>query len=74
MFIKLTNAANQFKGDVLIIRKDAIISVYTDKIELSTETGEEISVEVTPRTIVFSPHCSWQVEETIDQIYELLNS
>lgn len=70
MFVKLTNAVDTYKCQPLIIRKDVILSVYTGLVEVNVD-GE---IGVTMRTIVYSsPDLQWQVEESVDYVYELLS-
>jgi hypothetical protein len=70
MFIKLTNAAEKYIDQPLIIKKDVIISVYSGNFEIPGDEGAELLVF---KTVVYSPTCSWEVKETVDQVFELLS-
>jgi hypothetical protein len=62
--IKLTNAAKEFDGDSLILNPRFIISVFSNK-----------SDPKNPVTTIFglvgSEPQTWQVKETIDEIYKM---
>ena len=68
MFIKLTNAADLYRGQPLVIRKNVILSVYAGLVEVNVDG--EVGTEF--QTIVYSTECQWQVEESVDQVFELL--
>ena len=69
MFIKLTNAAEKYVDQPLVIKKDVIISVYSGNFEIPGDDGTELLVF---KTVVYSATCSWEVKESVDQIFELL--
>ena len=68
MFIKLTNAAPEFKNKPFMIKKDLIVSAYSTTVDREDGTLEDITLVFVP------PHGTWQVYETIDQVEGLLNS
>lgn len=64
MFIKLTNGSPDRQGTVLLINKTSIVSIFpfavpTDDIKSSIYAGI---------------HGSWEVKETPEEIFELLNA
>ena len=69
MFLKLTNAAPDYKGMPLAVRSDIVLSVFQTTLNRGTEDApSQESV-----TVVYSPQASWEVEETVDQVLEQLN-
>ena len=61
MFIKLTNAAADFKGQPIAIKKDLVVTVYANK---DNET-----------TYLFvPPHGTGEVEEKYDDVIAQLNN
>ena len=62
--IKLTNAAKEFDGDSLILNPNFIVSVFLNKADpknpITTVFG-----------IVGSEPQTWQVKETVDEIYKM---
>jgi hypothetical protein len=79
MFIKLINAASPFQGKTIVIKKDIIISVFESEIEhpeLSIVDDEDSVVTKSYKEKVTTVFCgaigTWQVKETVDQIYKLL--
>jgi hypothetical protein len=71
MFVKLTNMAEKFNGEPLVIKKDVIISVYSGTIE-SPDAPKDSNLLIS-KTYIYSANCSWEVRETVDQVFELLN-
>ena len=66
MFIKLTNANSQFKGDAVLINTSIIVSAFRGNV-----SGEDTKETA---TLVFCPpHGTWEVEESVDEVYQLLN-
>lgn len=60
--IKLTNAAEEYKGLPILINPKYIVTVF----EMMTEKEENA-------VFVFSStNNSWQVEESLDEIYEMI--
>ncbi len=67
MFINLTNANSLHKGNPVAIKKDLIVSVYTN-----TQVGEDNTVGQV--TFVFvPPHGTWEVSESYNQVIAQLN-
>lgn len=70
MFIKLTNASPNYANKPIILKKELIVSVYEGTV------AEEVDGVVTekPVTCVYGPpHGEWQVMESIDQVFKLIN-
>ena len=59
--IKLTNAAEQYKGNVLLINSEHIMTVFETTVNDETVTN-----------IYSITQQSWQVKESIDEVYNLL--
>ena len=67
MFISLTNASPLHKGKPVAIRKDLIVSVFSNIAIRDDDVVEEV-------TLVFAPpHGTWEVEETYEEVLTLLN-
>ena len=67
MFIKLTNARTELKGDPVILNTDMIVSIYQDSV---VEDKENIK----QKTYVYCPpHGTWEIEESPEEILALLN-
>ena len=62
MFIKLTNAVDQFDGDPILINVSHIISVT-----------EAVVNDKTITNIYSTTKENWNVKESIDQVYKLIN-
>jgi hypothetical protein len=68
MYIKLTNASPQHRGNNIAINTDQIVTVHS-----SVVTREDGVVETV--TFMFCPpHGTWEVSETYDSVVEQLNS
>ena len=66
MYIKLTNANPQFRGNPIAIRVDQIVSVHRDVI-----TRDDGSVDAV--TFIFCPpHGTWEVSEDFDTVVDQL--
>jgi hypothetical protein len=64
MIIKLKNAVEEFKGKVFLLNSDIIVSVYESKDDKGN-LG----------TFVYgSNDKTWQVEDTVEQIYKKLSA
>jgi hypothetical protein len=61
MFIKLTNASLPFQDKRLILKKENIISIFENTTEDETVT-----------TVFCGASGTWNVRETVDEIYSLL--
>jgi hypothetical protein len=67
MYLKLTNASPQHRGNNIAINADQVVTVHS-----STVTREDDTVETV--TFVFCPpHGTWEVSETFDHVVDLLN-
>ena len=66
MLIKLTNAADEHKGNKLFLHSDWIVSVF----QVATQEGGSLS------TIIYGgpTGTSWNVEESPEQIQSLINT
>ena len=62
MIIKLTNAAKEFKGDKILLNPNFIISAFEGK----DESGKKAVF------IYGAQSNTWQVKESIEDIYEML--
>jgi hypothetical protein len=65
MFIKLTNATEEFAGEVLIINTDHIISI----IEIQEKKD---NVEVSKTNLYTITQQAWVVEEPVNEVYKLI--
>ena len=64
MFLKLTNAASDFKDKALIINFDNVVEYHEQLLDSDTEI----------RTTIYSTTKDfWQVKETIEEVNNLLN-
>jgi hypothetical protein len=67
MFVTLTNANPMHRGNPVSLRRDLIVSVYSD-----TQVREDNTVNQV--TFIFlPPHGTWEVEETFDQVMDIIN-
>jgi len=65
MFLKLTNANESQHGQSIVINSDMIVSINRSFAERNGELHEI--------TFVFiPPHGTWEVQETLDEILEML--
>jgi hypothetical protein len=67
MIIKLTNSFPQYKGLTVLINTDFLVNAITNKVTRDDGTIETVT------TIHCPPHGVWEVEETPEQIYDLIN-
>jgi hypothetical protein len=68
MFVTFTNANPLHKGNPVSIKRDLIVTIYA-----STQVREDNTVDQV--TFVFvPPHGTWEVQETFDQVMEILNA
>lgn len=66
-FITLTNTAEAFRGDKIVINTDAIVSVHAH-----VQKNEDGSIE--SKTMLFCPpHGNWEVAESLEKVTEALN-
>lgn len=67
MFVILTNANVVHRGNKVVIRKDLIISMHE-----STTVSETDNTVSTITYIFCPPHGTWEVEESIQEVYNKL--
>ena len=68
MFLELTNASPAHRGNALAIRRDLVVTVYSN-----AQIRDDGTVD--PVTFIFAPpHGTWEVQETFDQVMELLRA
>lgn len=66
-YLNLTNANPAHRGNSLTVRADLIVTVHN-----ATVTREDLTTELV--TYIFCPpHGTWEVQETYEQVVELLN-
>jgi hypothetical protein len=68
MFINLTNANPEFRGNPVAIRKDLIVSVFGNSMTREDGSVDDVTLIFVP------PHGSWEVQESYAEIVEKLNS
>jgi hypothetical protein len=66
MFITLTNASPGLKGKQIAIKKDLIVTVHRNTAIRENDIVEEVTYVFIP------PHGTWEVEETLDEVMDLL--
>lgn len=66
MFITLTNAYPKFKGEKIAIHVSNIVTVHRSEIEREDGTKEDVTFVHCP------PHGTWEVEETLDEVLDLI--
>jgi hypothetical protein len=67
MYIKLTNASPQHRGNNIAINSEHVVTVHSTVV-----TREEGTVETV--TFVFCPpHGTWEVSESFDHVVSMLN-
>ena len=66
MFIKLTNAVEQFKGNTIYINTDQITAVY----EMAKTDGGSLT------TMIYGgpTGSNWEVEESMSQVIKMINN
>ena len=63
MIIKLTNATKEFDGKPFLLNTDVIISVFEGK-----DTEGRVGI------FIFGQNeKTWQIKETVEQVYELVS-
>ena len=68
MYITLTNAADQHRGNKIAINADLIATVHSKFI-----TNDDGVIE--NRTYIFCPpHGTWEVSEPMEEVIDVLNS
>jgi hypothetical protein len=68
MFIKLTNASPQHRGNPVMLQSDGFVSVHE---AIAQREGSDVLEQVT--YIFVPPHGTWEVQETVDEILTKLN-
>lgn len=66
MFITLTNAVPALAGERILINADSIVTIHSKLAERDSGILEQVTYIHCP------PHGTWEVQETLDQITELL--
>ena len=67
MLIKLTNAAGTQAGQTVILNTDAMVSIFPVPAEFAEAAA-------TAKTLIFCPpHGTWQVEDTVEEIFALIS-
>jgi hypothetical protein len=64
MFIKLTNGSLGKEGQILLINKASIVSIFPFHLQTADINS----------CIYGGVHGSWEVKETTEEIFELLNA
>ena len=76
MFIKLTNAAQNMKDTVLVLRKDIIVSVFESEVEWPAKQVGDNVVEMAQKDFVTVVFCgasgSWYAKESTEEIFNML--
>lgn len=68
MFIKLTNASPQHRGNPVMLQSDVIVSIHE---AIAQREGSDLLERV---TFIFGPpHGTWEVTETVDEIFSMLD-
>lgn len=68
MYIQLTNANPEFRGNPVVIRRDLIVTVYATTKVMDDDTIDQVTFVFVP------PHGTWEVTETFDQVMNQLNA
>jgi hypothetical protein len=67
MFITLTNAKVDLKGEPVILNTESIVSITRGTRVAEDKTVEEVTYVYMP------PHGTWEIEETLDEILKIIN-
>jgi glyoxylate utilization-related uncharacterized protein len=68
MFVTLTNARDELKGNLVVLNTDMIVSIFQDTAVDTNKTS------VTQKTYVYCPpHGTWEVQETPTEVVALIN-
>jgi hypothetical protein len=67
MFIKLTNASPQHSGNPVMLQSDSIVSIHEAIVQ---REGSDVLERVT--YIFVPPHGTWEVVETVAEIFTML--
>jgi hypothetical protein len=73
MFITLTNASPAHKGKTVVLNSEHIVSI--SRVDIARSADEDGTVTSTENvTCIFvPPHGTWEVEESVEAVSELLN-
>lgn len=67
MFIKLTNANPQHRGNPVLLKSSDIVSIHEG---MAQREGSDLIERVT--YVFIPPHGTWEVTETVEQIFAML--
>lgn len=67
MFITLTNAHPDHKGNPIAIKKELIVVVYPTVMMRPNGIGEQVTIVHCP------PHGSWEVEESFEDVIDMMS-
>lgn len=67
MFIKLTNASPQHRGNPVVLKSDNIVSMHE---AVAQREGSDTLERVT--FIFVPPHGTWEVQESVETIFAML--
>jgi len=66
MFITVTSAKDELSGVSMVLNTEYILSMFRNKVEVADKIETE-------KTFIFCPpHGTWEVQETPDEILELI--
>jgi Icc-related predicted phosphoesterase len=68
MYIKLTNANPQHRGNPIAINSDQIVTLHSSIVTREDEMLETVTFVFCP------PHGTWEVSENFDSVVDMLNS
>jgi hypothetical protein len=68
MFVKLTNANPKYLDQPVILNSEHMVSVFVAEVTREDDRSESVTVVYCP------PHGNWEVKETPEQVFNLLNS
>lgn len=68
MFIKLTNANPMYRGDAVIIKTDIIRSVFRADVERSEGVKDTVTY------LWAGDNGTWEVKESVEEVWDLLKS
>jgi len=67
MFITLTNARDELKGNLVVLNTDMILSIFLDT------TVDQDNITKKKTYVYCPPHGTWEVQETPEEIVTLIN-
>jgi hypothetical protein len=68
MFIKLTNANPQHRGNPVLLKRNDIVSIHEG---MAQREGSDVVERVT--YVFIPPHGTWEVTETVAEIFTKLD-